>query len=203
MDLETRRGGDVRAFLDVTLEESVFGAPAKEVDVPGMTVECGTCKGRGLLPGTRIECEVCNASGRVADARRRVNLKVPPGCPDRQVLRVRGRGEAGARGGVAGDLLVTVQVAPTSACGAFRRSGPKGEHLCSEVRVPELGPADQVVGVQGLGGQWGELKVPGGTRPGTVFRIRGKGAPLFGGGQGAQGDHLVRVEVQNGGGGGF
>ena len=195
VDLEKARGATLRAFLDVTLEESVFGASEKELEVPG-TTECRTCKGRGLLPGTRIECEVCEATGQV-ESRRKLCVRVPPGCPDRQVLRVRGRGEAGKRGGAAGDLLVTVQVAGMSACGKYRRSGEKGEHLASEVRVQQLGPAEQVVGVQGLDGKWSELRVPGGTKPGTTFRLKGKGAPLFGGAEGARGDHLVRVLVQD------
>jgi molecular chaperone DnaJ len=161
---------------------------------PGTTPKvCPRCEGRGIETegqgmfsisqpcslcggsGTVIEdpCPTCGGSGALRTVKKfRVNI--PPGVKEGSRIRVPGKGEAGARGGPAGDLYVVTHVDPSP---AFKR---KGEHLEVEVplTIPEalLGAEVRVPTLDGSK----TLRVKPGTRHGALQRLRGEGPPKLG-----------------------
>ena len=137
-----------------------------------ITRPCSRCGG----DGTVIEkpCTACQGQGRTRELKKyRVNI--PAGVKDGSRIRLAGKGEAGLRGGPAGDLFVITRVTESP---VFRR---KGDHLEVEVpiTVPEaLRGADvEVPTLHGVK----RLRVPAGTRHGTTQRLRGEGPPILGG----------------------
>jgi molecular chaperone DnaJ len=145
------------------------------------TAPCTTCRGRGSIVDQ--PCTKCGGAG----TRERVQkIRVPAGVKDGQRLRVRGRGTGGARGGPAGDLEVTVHVAPHP---VFAREGD-ALVLRLPVTFPEAALGATVT-VPTLDGPV-TLKVPAGTSPGRRLRVRDRGFPVRGGGRGPL---LVGVEV--------
>lgn len=146
------------------------------------TKACDDCGGRG-----RIDSESCHACAGVGTTPRTevVTLSIPAGVDAGARLAVPGRGQAGARGGPAGDLYVTLDVAPHP---FFRRDGrdlfvtlPIAVHeaaLGARVDVPTLdGPA--------------RVRIPAGTASGTRLVVRGRG---IGSGDEA-GDLIVDVQI--------
>ena len=117
---------------------------------------------------------------------RTLSVKVPPGVETGSRLRMKGEGESGRRG--TGDLYVAVEVLPKQ---GFER---RGDDLASEVRI---GMADAALGaevsVPTLEGPVA-MKIPAGTQPGAVLRLRGRGMPSLRG-RGV-GDQLVTVRVE-------
>jgi molecular chaperone DnaJ len=162
---------------------------------PGTTpTVCSRCQGRGLEAesqglfsisqpcrqcggtGTEIKdpCPTCEGSGRTRQVKRyRVNI--PAGVRDGSRVRLAGKGEAGPRGGAAGDLYVVTRVGESP---VFAR---KGENL--EVEVPITIPEairGATIEVPTLAGTK-RIRVPPGTQHGTVQRLRGEGPPKLSG----------------------
>ena len=117
---------------------------------------------------------------------RTLDVAVPSGASDGQVLRLRGQGEPSPGGGPAGDAYIEIQVSEHK---FFSRDGDdvrlelpitvKEAALGAKVRVPTIdGPVD--------------LQVPAGSSSGTLLRLRGRG---FATGKGKRGDQLVRLMV--------
>ncbi len=174
---------------------------------PGTTPKvCPRCEGRGIETqgqglfsisqpcsrcggsGTVIEdpCSTCGGLGAVRTVKKfRVNI--PAGVKEGSRIRVPGKGEAGMRGGPAGDLYVITHVTPSP---VFKR---KGEHLEVEVplTIPEALRGGEVR-VPTLEGSK-TLRVKPGTRHGTVQRLRGEGPPKLGGK--ARGDIHYRFTI--------
>jgi molecular chaperone DnaJ len=148
------------------------GTVTRDQGLFGLSSPCPTCQGRGSV--IEDPCPTCNGQGRLRELKKyRVNI--PAGVKDGSKIRLPGKGEAGLRGGPSGDLYVVCHVSESD---VFRR---KGDHL--EVEVPitvaeALRGAD--VEVPTLHGTK-RLRVPGGTRHGTVQRLRGEGPPVLGG----------------------
>ena len=127
---------------------------------------CPDCKGTGSIIDT--PCPDCGGSG---TERRtiKVNIDIPAGVDKGTVIPLRGQGEPGANGGPAGDLYIVLDVKPHK---LFERRGSdlylnfpvsfEQAALGDEITVPTLG--DKV-----------KYKLPAGTQPGTVFRLKGKG----------------------------
>lgn len=132
-------------------------------------------------------CPQCRGSG-IVQRNRRIKVRIPPGVDNESRLRLQGEGEAGAIGGPAGDLYVVVYVKPHN---VFER---RDDDLLTRV---SLGFVQAALGaeieVPTLDGKT-FLKVPPGTQPDTVFRLRGKGMPHMNGF--GRGDELVRVIIQ-------
>ncbi len=132
---------------------------------------CSRCGGSGTV--IEDPCPTCHGSGAVHKLKRyRVNI--PPGVKEGSRIRLAGKGEAGPRGGPAGDLYVITHVAPSP---VFKR---KGDHV--EVDVPLTIPealAGAEVKVPTLSGAK-TLRVRPGTTHGTVQRLRGEGPPKLG-----------------------
>lgn len=148
---------------------------------------CSKCGGRGKI--VESPCGKCSGSGRV-NVKKTVSVKVPAGIDNGVTLNVRGQGNIGSNGGARGDLKVRVSV----------RRDPVFERedyniwidfpitysqavLGSEIEVPTI---DGMV----------SYKVPAGTQPGTVFRLKGKGVQKLQRAEGDRGDQMVRINVE-------
>ena len=148
------------------------GVEAESQGLFSISQPCRTCGGTG----TRIEdpCSTCSGSGQTRQVKR-YKVNIPAGVRDGSRVRLAGKGEAGSRGGPAGDLYVVTRVAPST---IFRR---KGDHL--EVEVP-ITIVEAIRGgtidVPTLNGSK-RIRVPAGTQHGTVQRLRGEGPPKLGG----------------------
>ena len=136
-------------------------------------ITCPECGGRGLLIDQ--PCPACAASG-TAVREETVTIGIPPGIPEGAMLRLAGRGLPGpVPGGPPGDAYVSIR---TRADPRFTRAGAD---LWSDLHIQ---PPDAVLGVTRAvpvpGGQV-RVRVPPGTRPGSVLRVGGKGLPRYGG----------------------
>ncbi len=149
-----------------------------------LSKKCATCRGEGKIVDE--PCETCHGSG-VVDKEREYEVAIPAGTEDGSTRRVAGQGEPGRRGGASGDLHVIVRVKPHA---LLRR---EGDLVVVDVPVSAaMAALGGVVQVPTLDGPV-EMRVPAGTQPGTLFRLRGKGA---GTPSGARGDEHVRVTVE-------
>jgi molecular chaperone DnaJ len=120
-------------------------------------------------------------------ASRSIDVEVPAGVDDGQRLRLSGRGPAAPRGGIPGDLYVTVRVVPDP---RFERLGDDLLHVRAiAFTQAALGSRLEIETLEGTE----ELVVPAGTQPGHVFRLKGRGVPALRGR--GRGDLLVRVDV--------
>ena len=217
-----RDGADLRYDLEISLEDAARGVE-KEISFrkqmscercdgtgaePGSKrVTCPTCRGAGQVrrsggiitftqtcpscggAGSRIEkpCTACRGEGRVA-RNTKLNVRIPPGVDTGSRLRSQGNGEAGLSGGQPGDLYIVLTVKEHE---LFER---QGDDLFCEIPIKftlaALGGAIEVPTLSGKAA----LKIPHVTQSGTTFRLRGRGMPSLRGG--AQGDQLVRVQVE-------
>ena len=146
---------------------------------------CDACHGRGKIVDN--PCKKCGGSGKQR-RNKTVDVTIPAGIKDQQILNVSGRGNSGTNGGPAGDLHVYVNVRPHP---VFER---RGDDVWCEVPITftqaALG-ADVVVPT--LDGKV-SYTVREGTQPGDVFRLKGKGIQRLGGR--GRGDQYVRVTVE-------
>ena len=145
---------------------------------------CPACAGEGRIVAT--PCETCRGDGRVR-AERTVTVDVPPGVSSNNYLTLRGRGHAGPRGGPAGDLIVTLEVAEDE---RFQRHG---DDLVYDLPVSF---SQAALGAElSVPTPYGDeaVKLPPGTQAGTVLRLRGRGLPHLG--SAGKGDLHLRVAV--------
>jgi molecular chaperone DnaJ len=146
---------------------------------------CRECRGRGLVVDD--PCPTCGGTGEAVTSRT-LRTRIPAGVADGQRIRLKGKGEVGAGGAPAGDLVILVHVTP------HKVFGRKGDNLTVTVPVtfPEaaLGAA---VKVPTLDGPTVTVKVPAGTSSGRVLRVKGHGMTRR---DGTRGDLLVTTEVR-------
>ncbi len=150
-----------------------------------MSRTCSGCGGAGKI--VRDPCRECAGNGRTP-REREITVRLPAGIADGNQLRVPGEGEPGARGGPPGDLYVRVHVRPRR---GLRRedSDVLGEATISFPQAV-LGTEIPVATI------WGEetLRIPAGTQPHTILRLRNKGFPALR--SRGRGSHLVRILVE-------
>jgi molecular chaperone DnaJ len=192
------RGSDLRYNLEISLEEAYHGKVAT-VNVP-TSITCEACTGSGAKPGSKpktcgtcggagrvraqqgffaiertcptcggrgetIEnpCAACSGAGRVT-RERSLSVNIPPG----------GEGEAGLRGGPAGDLYIFLALKPHP---FFQRDG--ADLFC---RVP-INMVQASLGgeftVHIVDGGEAKVKIPEGTQSGKQFKLKGKGMPIL------------------------
>ena len=145
---------------------------------------CPKCGGEGEI--TPSPCETCRGRGRV-DRPRTLTIKVPPGVDDGSRIRLSGNGEAGTRGGPAGDLYVYLSIAQHP---RYRRDGAD---LFIDVPIAFTQAAlGGIVEIDALDGN-AELTVVAGTQSGSSYRLRGRGMPTVRGS--GRGDLIVSVHV--------
>ncbi|MGB7405271.1 MAG: molecular chaperone DnaJ [Pacificimonas sp.] len=151
---------------------------------------CPTCHGAGRV--TSAVCEECLGAGRV-DKEKELTVDIPAGVDEGTRIRLAGNGEAGARGGPAGDLYIFVHLIPDE---VFTRSGTN-LHITVPLCITDAALGGTIE-VPTIDGEMTELSIPSGTQSGREFRRRGKGMPsLSGAGRsGGRGDLIVEVEVE-------
>src|SRR5215813_8162871 len=147
---------------------------------------CTGCQGRGQVIDN--PCPSCSGSGRVT-RERTLSVNIPPGVEDGTRIRLQGEGEAGVRGGPAGDLYIFLSLATHP---FFTRDG--ADLHC---RVP-ISMVQAALGgefeVPTIDGGKTRVKVPEGTQSGRRFRLHGKGMPVLRSRQ--TGDMYVQILVE-------
>jgi molecular chaperone DnaJ len=219
---QPQRGNDLRYDMEIAFEEAAHGCE-KEITVNKPEV-CDACQGSGAETGSRIQtcrscggrgqvinsrgifsiaqtCPHCQGAGRViekpcrtcrGEGRRehssKIKLRIPAGVDTGSRLRSAGNGEAGFRGGPSGDLYVVLHV---QAHTLFQRDG---DDLLCEVPVSFVQAAlGAEIAVPALDGGT-SIKIPPGTQPGAMFRLKSKGIKNV---QGyGRGDLHVRIGVE-------
>jgi molecular chaperone DnaJ len=216
------RGNDLRYDLELSFEDAVFGKEVT-LQVPRV-VTCTKCEGSGAKKGTnpvtctgcggrgqvrysqgffavartcpqcggagkviKDPCAQCNGAGRTREEKK-ISVKVPAGVDDGSRLRVAGEGESGWNGGPAGDLYVFITV----------RDHPKFTRRDYDIHSEQsvsftqaaLGGEAKIETIDGVE----SLKIPAGTQPNQVFRLKNKGVSFIDGT--GRGDHYVHVTVR-------
>ena len=147
---------------------------------------CPSCQGRGEI--INDPCGSCSGSGRVM-RERTLSVNIPAGVEDGTRIRLAGEGEAGMRGGPAGDLYIFLSIKPHE---FFQRDG--ADIFC---RVPISMTTAALSGhidVPTVDGGKTRVKVPEGTETGKQFRLKGKGMPVLR--SKVTGDMYIQVEVE-------
>ncbi len=147
---------------------------------------CDECEGRGKVFSEK--CPECRGSGRVKKSEE-ISIDIPTGIEDGQMLSLSGKGEAGERGSIPGDLLIAIHIHSHP---DFDR---RGNDILSTISLScaqvALGDTVSVKTIDGAV----SMKIPPGTQSGEVFRVRGKGLQPIGNSW-ERGDHLVTVSVR-------
>lgn len=146
---------------------------------------CDRCGGTGRI--VREPCTGCRGTGYVRRPHK-IEVTVPAGVDEGQVLSLHGQGDSGRAGGPAGDLNIVISVAPHP---LFTR---KGYDVWCEIPVTFTQAAlGSDLTVPTLDGRI-VYHMPAGTQPGEAFRLRGKGIQVMG--RSGRGDQYVRVQVE-------
>ncbi len=161
-----------------TQQQSMFGS---FVNVQ----TCETCGGEGTI--VEEPCEKCKGSGSSMQ-QRNISINIPAGIDDGQIITMRGEGNAGKRGGPNGDLRIYITVKPHK---LFERMG-NDLYLDLGVSIVQATLGDEVQ-VPTLEGKV-KYKIPEGTQPGTVFRLKGKGVKVLNSNR--TGDLYIRANVE-------
>jgi molecular chaperone DnaJ len=215
-------GDDLRYNLRISFEDAAFGTTTK-VRVPRWE-RCPDCEGSGAKPGTSpVTCTACHGTGQIraqqgffsisrtcsrcngegkvitdpcpacrgrkrVERERTLSVKIPAGVETGNTIRLTGEGELGSYGGPPGDLYVYLAVDEHP---LFKRDG---QDIICDVPISfaqaALGAEIEVPTLTGST----KLKIPTGTQPGHVIRLRGKGFPHLRGS--GSGDQLCRVAVE-------
>ena len=176
-------GAEPGTPIDVCSGCGGTGTVASNQGVFSFTNPCRRCGGSGRM--VEQPCTSCRGAGQERRVRN-IRVRIPPGVKDGGVIRLRGKGAPGSRGGPPGDLLVELRVA---AHPRFRR---KGDDLLLTLPVSFTEAAlGARVTVPTLNGPV-RLKIPPGTPSGKTFRVRKEGVHRD---RGRPGDLLVTVSV--------
>ncbi len=147
---------------------------------------CPQCGGAGQI--IEDPCPTCGGSGLTRQTKR-YKVNIPAGVKDGARIRLAGKGEAGPRGGPPGDLYVTTRVQPSP---VFERLDDGNLEVTVPIDVAEAlrGATIEVPTLEGTK----KIKVPAGTRHGTIQRLRGEGPPRPRGN--GRGDIRYRLEIE-------
>lgn len=216
--------GNLQKEIKVSFEEAAFGCtkeltydrvePCSDCVGTGAakgskTERCDLCLGRGRIrvqqamfpiaiekPCTRCRgtgrivinpCEVCHGAGLVTK-KKTIEITIPPGVENGATRLVERGGNCARADRGPGDLELTIRVAPHE---FFRRAGD--DIVCNvpiSFPIAALGGEIEIKTLEGKG----KLRIPAGTQPGSVLRVKGKGIPrrVVGG----RGDQLVEIGIE-------
>lgn len=131
---------------------------------------CPDCNGEGLKP--EKPCNVCGGEGRIKKEEK-IKINIPAGVDNNQVIKVKGKGEAGKRGGDAGDLYIRIGIKPHK---IFQRSGDD-IYLKKDITFSQAVLGDKIK-IPTLEGEV-TVKIPEGIESGKILKISKKGIPHF------------------------
>ena len=148
------------------------------------TSTCPKCHGQGQV--ITEKCETCSGSGRT-QGEEEIEVEIPAGVHEGIQLSMSGKGNAGERGGPPGDLIIDVHEKE------HEELQREGNNIVYELYItfPDaaLGTSLEVPTIDGKA----KIKVPAGTQPGKIFRLKGKGIPDINSHH--RGDELIHVNV--------
>ena len=148
---------------------------------------CPTCHGEGKV--IKNKCSHCGGEG-VVQGESLVEVNFPAGLQEGMVLTLDGKGGAGRHNGVNGDLQIIIKEKPHAEL--LRDGNDIVYNLLLSIPQAVLGCDIEVPTVDGRA----KVKIPAGTQPGTVMRLRGKGIPQVQGySRGMKGDELINISV--------
>ena len=145
---------------------------------------CNVCHGSGQVIST--PCPRCHGDGRIKD-QTTISVNIPAGVATGNYIPIEGKGDAGPRGGPAGDIIVVIEEKDHP---DFTR---QGENIILQVSISFVTAAlGGTIDIPVLNGT-DTLDIPPGTQTGKVFRMKGRGIPNLR--RRGQGDQLVQVQV--------
>ena len=148
------------------------------------TTTCPNCQGSGKI--ITQKCSTCHGEGREF-AEETITIDIPAGVSEGVQLSMSGKGNAGVRGGGAGDLIIGIEEVPHP---ELQREGNDVVHTLYVSFVDAaLGTAVEVPTITSSA----KIKIPAGTQSGKIFRLRGKGLPSIN--SYGSGDQLVEVKI--------
>jgi molecular chaperone DnaJ len=220
---QQQRGRDLETELSLSFDQAVNGAQVS-VSVPKeercttchgsgakpgtAPITCPRCGGRGIdaesqgLFSISQPCPQCGGAGQIIEdpcptcggsgltrQTKRYKVNIPAGVKDGARIRLAGKGEAGPRGGPPGDLYVITRVTPSP---IFRRLDGGNLEVTVPITIAEAlrGATIEVPTLDGTK----KIKVPAGTKHGTIQRLRGEGPPKPRGK--SRGDIRYRLEIE-------
>lgn len=149
------------------------------------TRTCSTCNGEGEV--IESPCSKCHGKGSIRKTKT-IEVDIPAGIDEGQMIKLSGQGELGSRGGPRGDLYIEVNVKSHQ---LFTREG-YDVYLEMPITFAQATLGDKIQ-VPTLDGKV-EYEIPEGTQTGTVFRLKGKGIPKLR--SNVRGDQYVKVIVE-------
>jgi molecular chaperone DnaJ len=185
---ETCQGSGAEGGAAPATCPSCHGAGKIRAQQGFFTVErsCPTCHGAGRVIDN--PCRACSSAGRV-EREKTLSVNIPAGVEDGTRIRVSGEGEAGLRGGPAGDLYIFVSIKPHR---FFRRDGAD---IQCRVPIPLTTAAlGGTLEVPTIDGNRARVNIPAGTQTGQQFRLRSKGMSVLR--SSACGDMYVQAQVE-------
>lgn len=149
--------------------------------------ECSTCHGEGTI--IKHKCHHCNGTG-VIKGEEIIEIKIPAGVAEGMIVNVPGKGNAGPRNGINGNIQVYIEEAPNE---TFVRDGNDIIYnLLLDIPTAALGGE---VEIPTIDGSKVKVKIEAGTQPGKTLRLRGKGLPSVHGYGSGTGDLVVNISV--------
>lgn len=149
--------------------------------------ECPTCHGEGTI--IKNKCKACSGTG-VVKGEKVVEINIPAGVEEGMVLSVHGKGNAGPRNGVAGDIQVMIEEEKNDTF--VRDKQDVIYNLLLDFPTAALGGEAEIPTIDG---KQISLKIDAGTQPGKSVRLRGKGLPAVKGYGSGVGDLIVNMSV--------
>jgi molecular chaperone DnaJ len=148
---------------------------------------CGGCSGTGQV--IKNPCKTCHGEGRI-NKEKTLSVKIPAGVEEGNKIRLSGEGEAGLRGGQAGDLYVFITIRKHQ---FFTR---KGDDIHFEIPLKFTTAAlGGSVEIPTIDGEKARLQIPEGAQNGNQFRLKSKGMTVMNSG-GRRGDMYVKIEIE-------
>jgi molecular chaperone DnaJ len=145
---------------------------------------CPTCNGEGTT--VTAKCANCKGEGRVY-GEETVSIDIPAGVQEGMQMNVSGKGNAGERGGMAGDLIILIEEEP------HKELHREGLNVGYELNISFTDAVNGIqVEVPTIDGR-AKIKIPAGTQSGKIFRLKGKGFPAVNSYE--KGDQLIQVNI--------